>query len=61
MAHDSDWVTEVRRWVFAAAQAKPAAPAGGFDADEIGYEAANPSLQSPDWSETLPGAFIEMK
>jgi hypothetical protein len=57
MASDADWVEDVRRWYFAsrrppeagAPRASVAPSAEGVDADMIGYEAADPSLQSPNW------------
>jgi hypothetical protein len=51
MANDTDWVADVRRWVRAAAQTKPAdvAPLTADNSSELGYEAAQPSLQAGDW------------
>ncbi len=49
MASD-DWVEDVRRWYFAGAMSKPVSPeAERIDAHEVGYEAANPALQSRHW------------
>ncbi|HZT54697.1 MAG TPA: hypothetical protein VFA35_00615 [Burkholderiaceae bacterium] len=49
MASDVDWVADVRRWYFSGRQQPaPTAPARG-DAAEVGYEAADPALQSPHW------------
>lgn len=50
MASDSEWVEDVKRWYFAGRVA-PSGPAAGAFAGEdfIGYEAADPALQSRHW------------
>ena len=49
MASD-DWVEDVRRWYFAGTMSQPvSAGAERIDVIELGYEAANPALQSRHW------------
>jgi hypothetical protein len=62
MADDSDWVADVRRWV----QSQPVPPRGALavtpDAlDELGYEAAHPSLQDTDWKAPAPTSFTDLR
>lgn len=54
MAGDAEWVEDVRRWYFAGKRSGASSPAGehsdgSADADALGYEAADPSLQSQHW------------
>jgi hypothetical protein len=52
MADDSDWVADVRRWVLANAavpERVTTAASDGAPDEAIGYEAANPVLQSLHW------------
>lgn len=51
MANDADWVADVRRWYLSTHPAAPVAPLAPVDDDaqEIGYEAAHPALQSHHW------------
>ena len=51
MEHESDWVSDVRRWCLTASQAKlpTAALDGETESGELGYEAAHPMLQSRHW------------
>jgi len=53
MYNESDWVADIRRWCLAGAQAKAAASAPSADlnpdSDNVGYEAADPALQSRHW------------
>ena len=48
MANDADWVADVRRWYFSSQHAVVTAPADD-DSAAIGYEAADPTLQSRHW------------
>ena len=59
MANDADWVADVKRWYFSTQQAAPAAPVDE-DADEIGYEAAHPALQSRHWPEAQRSGFADL-
>ena len=54
MAGDAEWVEDVRRWYFAGqrnglSSDRAQHPDGAADADALGYEAADPSLQSRHW------------
>lgn len=54
MDGDSNWVEEVRRWCSAGKQpamqhAASAVREGHDDSIDLGYEAANPALQSRHW------------
>jgi hypothetical protein len=50
MANDTSWVNEVKRWYLASVQQNaPAASPIEADIDELGYEAAQPSLESRLW------------
>jgi hypothetical protein len=59
MAHDEDWVQDVRLWYFGGHPPPgEVATDGSDDGDElaIGYEAAAPRLQGMRWPDTLlPG------
>ena len=50
MASDSNWVEDVRRWV--SASRPQAGPDIAEPEWEVGYEAANPSLQAAYWPDT---------
>jgi hypothetical protein len=54
MANDSDWVEDVRRWCGRTSRASDTAPTeSGTDFGyELGYEAANPSVQAAYWPDT---------
>jgi hypothetical protein len=53
MASDAEWVEDVRRWYFAGQRSGASTEAetgiDKLDADVLGYEAADPSLQSRNW------------
>ena len=54
MANDADWVADVRRWYFAGqrpARSQYEEP----DSSALGYEAADPALQSPNWPDAPRG------
>ena len=57
MASDADWVADVRRWYFAGQGAGPAADRVSGEAEpvELGYEAADPALQSRHWPDAPRG------
>ena len=57
MASDSSWLEEVRRWYHAGTQPAAADPLARDDGDaaELGYEAANPALQSRHWPDAPTG------
>lgn len=55
MADESDWVQEVKRWVRTGARER--IDTTEVDLDSVGYEAADPALQSRDWPDA-PGANI---
>jgi len=59
MANDSDWVADVRRWYFSSQQARAAVPVAknGDDSGDLGYEAAQPALQSRQWPDA-PGTIV---
>jgi len=62
MADDSDWVADVRRWV----QSQPVRQRGALavapdELDELGYEAAHPSLQDADWTAPAPTSFTNLR
>jgi hypothetical protein len=67
MANDTDWVADVRRWVRAAAQTKQLGAAEAVidvtpdDADEVGYEAAHPSLLAGDWVAAPRTDFTDLR
>ncbi len=57
MANDADWVADVRRWYFSTAQ-KPVAAAPVSDSEQdVGYEAAHPSLEARTWPDTRSGSI----
>jgi hypothetical protein len=58
-----DWVADVKRWYFSREKAKAVAtpPAAPSDAEPIGYEAANPALQSRRWPKTPRSDFAQLK
>ena len=62
MASDADWVEDVKRWYFAGqrdAVVKPLlAEATAVSDETLGYEAADPALQSRYWPDA-PGAVRE--
>jgi hypothetical protein len=57
MGQESDWVADVKRWCLgrSAGSAAPAAEAVDPDGD-VGYEAADPSLQSLQFVEPTSGS-----
>ena len=59
MADHSSWVDEVRRWYYAgtppAGAHEPATADDGSDIADLGYEAANPALQSRHWPDAPTG------
>ena len=62
MADDSDWVSDVRRWVQIQPPASTVPLAAKRDTiDELGYEAANPSLQDADWAAPPRTAFTDLR
>jgi hypothetical protein len=61
MANDADWVADVRRWYFAREQAKvEAAPVTDHDSEPMGYEAAQPILQSRHWPDAPRTNFTDL-
>ena len=54
MANDADWVAEVRRW-YLASQRPARSQYDEPDLSELGYEAADPPLQSPNWPDVPRG------
>lgn len=63
MEGDAEWVEDVRRWYFAGQRSRvPSVPAqhpdAAADADALGYEAADPSLQSRHWPDAPSAAAI---
>ena len=62
MENDSDWVGDVKRWYFSNGQ-KPSATAPFPETEpaELGYEAAQPSIEARDWLETSTTDFITLK
>jgi hypothetical protein len=60
MASDADWVEDVRRWYFAGQRSgvsneiESGLPAS--DDDVLGYEAADPTLQSRNWPDAPSSA-----
>ena len=63
MASDEEWVEDVRRWYLAGRQgsAAPVVPDGddsSADAGPLGYEAADPALQSRHWPDAPPGNLM---
>ena len=59
MANDADWVADVKRWYLSTRPAAPAVPLEN-DAHAIGYEAANPALQSRHWPDAPCSGFAEL-
>ena len=59
MTNDADWVADVRRWYFSTPPVAPVA-AVDDDAHEIGYEAANPALQSRHWPDAPQSGFADL-
>ena len=62
MAEHSDWVADVRRWV----QNQPSRSVAAIDAQrdalaELGYEAADPSLQDSRWMAPAPTSFADLR
>ena len=53
MASDTDWVADVRRWVMSSQRESRVAtvPAERAEDFPVGYEAAQPALQSRHWIE----------
>ena len=60
MANDVDWVAEVKRWNFPVRPAVPAVPVSEGACD-IGYEAADPPLQSRNWPDTPSSVPTDLK
>ena len=58
MGSDADWVADVRRWYFSGQRASANAPPSGDEREpvELGYEAAQPALQSRHWPDAPHGA-----
>ena len=48
MADENDWLQEVKRWVLTGSR-EPAPKQNGAPDDVLGYEAADPALQAPQW------------
>jgi hypothetical protein len=63
MANDTDWVADVRRWVRAAARTKQVAAAepATDDTNDVGYEAAHPSLLAGDWVAAPRTDFTDLR
>ena len=64
MADDADWVADVKRWVIDQARAKALASAeahGSTDSHDLGYEAANPQLQSRPWADAQRHQGLNLK
>ena len=63
MTNDADWVEDVRRWYFNGGrpavpnEAKPVPRKAEPEATELGYEAAQPSLQTSTWLKPEGSAF----
>lgn len=62
MASDADWVEDVRRWYFAGQRGGASTETGSTvdrpDDDVLGYEAADPSLQSRNWPDAPSSAGV---
>ena len=62
-SNDADWVEDVRRWYFnsgrsaSSAEVKPVLRKSDADAAELGYEAAQPGLQSSGWTKPAGSGF----
>ncbi len=63
MTNDADWVEDVKRWFLAGVASSGIAPAASADAGDdgvaIGYEAADPALQSRHWPDAPKRSFVE--
>ena len=63
MSDDANWVEDVRRWYFngtraaGGSRAETVRPVTRDEAPEVGYEAANPALQSSAWSTPARSRF----
>ena len=57
MANDADWVADVRRWYFSGQKASASTqhPRDEGEPVDIGYEAAQPTLQSRHWPDAPRG------
>ena len=60
MANDADWVADVRRWYFSSQPQAAVAKSDDASDDEIGYEAAQPVLQSRHWPDAPRSGFAEL-
>ena len=52
MANDTEWVQDIRRWYFGGHPPEGEAGSDGRDELAVGYEAANPHLQT-GWPDGL--------
>lgn len=63
MAGDGNWTDEVKRWFFTGSQVAIARLNAGnlvtVDLDEVGYEAAYPALQAPNWPDAFTSGLDE--
>ena len=60
MAADAQWIEDVRRWYLAGQQGSTSSvvtdgPDSIADAEALGYEAADPALQSRHWPDAPAG------
>ena len=60
MANDADWVADVRRWYFSSQRTAVATAPAEDDSAEIGYEAADPALQSRHWPDAPRPGFTDL-